>query len=198
MFSVFKNKDSTVQTPAATKRLKAGLKLTTPVYCLACSKMNRTLLLLIFSGCIAAKATAADTLQRPYNPLAKPQQQLAAAITQAKKEGKRILVQVGGNWCVQCYRIQALMNNDSSIRRTLLRNYVPVHIAYNKQQPDYLLLRRWGSPQQYGFPSFVVLDSNGKYLHTQPGTALQKGNGYNPQKVLAFLQACAAGTTQPF
>jgi hypothetical protein len=50
-----------------------------------------------------------------------------------------------------------------------------------------------GYPQRFGFPVLVVLDENGKQLHTQDSALLEKGNGYDREKVKSFLRNWAPG-----
>ena len=43
-------------------------------------------------------------------------------------------------------------------------------------------------PQRFGFPVFVILDENGKRIHTQNSAFLKKGDGYDKEKVLRFFK----------
>ena len=49
------------------------------------------------------------------------------------------------------------------------------------------MLQRLNNPVRFGFPVFVVLDENGKVIHTQDSSFLEEGNGYNKEKVLRFF-----------
>jgi hypothetical protein len=49
------------------------------------------------------------------------------------------------------------------------------------------MLQRLNNPVRFGFPVFVVLDENGKVIHTQDSSFLEEGNGYNQEKVLRFF-----------
>jgi len=43
-----------------------------------------------------------------------------------------------------------------------------------------------------GYPFFIVLDRNGKTLHVQESGSLEKGKGYDEEKVLNFFKAWVA------
>ena len=49
------------------------------------------------------------------------------------------------------------------------------------------MLERLGNPGRFGYPVFVVLDSEGKVIHTQDSSFLEEGNGYNKDKVMRFF-----------
>lgn len=137
---------------------------------------------------ISLQGFAGDTAKL-YNPLADVKKDVAAAVAKAKKEGKHVLLQVGGNWCVWCYRYDGFVKGDTTLNRIINENYVVYHLNYSQENknPDYL--KTVGFPQRFGFPVFVVLDANGQRLHTQDSGLLEKGKSYDPDKVKTFLQA---------
>ena len=50
-------------------------------------------------------------------------------------------------------------------------------------------MQRLNNPARFGFPVFVVLDTNGRVLHIQDSSFLEEGQGYNPQRVLRFFKS---------
>lgn len=50
------------------------------------------------------------------------------------------------------------------------------------------LMKRLGNPARFGFPVFVVLDSEGNVLHIQDSSFLEEGKGYSEKKVLRFFK----------
>ena len=154
----------------------------------------RFLFLLLFLG--ALSASAGDTT-RLYNPSANARKDLAAALVRAKAEKKHVLIQVGGNWCTWCYRFNAFTQMDSTIRSLLRDNYVVYHLNYSKENKNLDLLAEFGYPQRFGFPVLLVLDAGGKRLHTQDSSQLEKGNGYDRDKVVEFLRGWAPAALDP-
>ena len=41
---------------------------------------------------------------------------------------------------------------------------------------------------KYGYPVFIVLDKDGKQIHTQDSSVLEEGKGYSLDKVKKFLK----------
>lgn len=132
------------------------------------------------------QARGADTTKL-YNPYANAEKDLAALMIRAKAERKHVLVQIGGNWCVWCYKFNAMLQTDSTLKRMLEGSYILYHLNYSKENRNEAMLSRIGFPQRFGFPVLVVLDAAGNRLHTQDNTLLQKGNGYDFEKVKSFL-----------
>ncbi|MBD0276438.1 MAG: thioredoxin family protein [Bacteroidota bacterium] len=140
----------------------------------------------IFLFFIAFNAVANDTTKL-YDPYANVAADVQKALAKAKKEQKHVLLQIGGNWCVWCYRFNAFVQLDSSLKKLLDNNYVVYHLNYSKENKNLDYLKKLGFPQRFGFPVLVVLDANGNRLHTQDSSLLEKGNGYDAGKVKSFL-----------
>jgi thioredoxin-related protein len=141
------------------------------------------LFLLISSTCFAN-----DTTRQLYNPYANVEKDVSHLLIKAKNEKKNILIQVGGNWCIWCYKFNSFVQLDSTLKRTINNNYVVYHLNYSKENRNLEYMKKLGNPQRFGFPVFVVLDENGNRMHTQDSSLLEKGNGYDFKKVKSFLE----------
>ncbi len=128
-----------------------------------------------------------------YNPYANVVKDVQAAVAKAKKEKKHVMLQIGGNWCVLCYRFNSFIQLDSSLKRLLDDNYVVYHLNYSKENRNLDYLKKLGFPQRFGLPVMVILDVDGNRIHTQDSGLLEKGNGYDPNKVKSFLKSWAPG-----
>ena len=137
---------------------------------------------------ISLKSFAGDTAKL-YNPSANVKKDVAAAVVKAKKEGKNVLLQVGGNWCIWCYRYDGFVKADTALNRITNENYVVYHLNFSPENKNLDYLKSLGFPQRFGFPVFVVLDMDGKRLHTQDSSLLEKEKSYDKSKVKTFLQA---------
>lgn len=81
------------------------------------------------------------------------------------------------------------MNADKNLNSLLNDNFVVVHLNYSKENKNEAILKRLEFPQRFGFPVFVILDQNGKKIHTQNSAYLESGNGHDTEKVSNFLKA---------
>jgi thioredoxin-related protein len=140
------------------------------------------LILLLFS----LKTFAGDTTKL-YNPYADVKKDIATALIKAKAEKKHLLIQVGGNWCIWCYRFHDFVAKDTALTRLLNANYVVYHLNWSKENKNLGYLKELGFPQRFGFPAFVILDANGTRLHTQDSGLLEKDKSYDTEKVKTFF-----------
>jgi len=58
---------------------------------------------LLLTTIVCATTALAQSLPTNFDPTRNPERDLATALVQAKAEGKRVLVDVGGEWC-SCWR----------------------------------------------------------------------------------------------
>ncbi len=123
-----------------------------------------------------------------YNPEADAQKEINDAVKKAKAENKNVFIQVGGNWCGWCKLFYELTTRDEDLNNYLNENFVSVHVNYSKENMNEEVLAGLDFPQRFGFPVFVILDADGKRIHTQNSGYLEEGQGHSKKKVLEFLQ----------
>jgi thioredoxin-related protein len=133
-----------------------------------------------------------------YNPIENAEEKISKAVAQAKAEGKHVFIQIGGNWCVWCARFNDVITNDARIDSAIKAGYVVYHMNYSKENFNAKLLARYGYPQRFGFPVFLVLDGNGKLLHTQSSWYLEDGKkGYDHDKVTSSFTDWSPSALDP-
>lgn len=161
------------------------------------STMKKSILMLALV--VYAALTQAQDLSKfnLYKPNENAEQAIAKAVKDAKAAGKHVFVQIGGNWCIWCMRFNDFVNNDKSIDSLVKANYVVYHLNYSKENTNSRLLAKYGYPQRFGFPVFLVLDGSGKLLHTQNSGYLESGKSYDEQKVKGFFQDWTRGALDP-
>ncbi len=123
-----------------------------------------------------------------YNPQADALQDLRDAVKEATHTNKHVLVEIGGNWCGWCKLFHELTTTDEELKEFIQKNYVVVHVNYSKENTNDQVLANLEYPQRFGFPVFVILDGNGKRIHTQNSGYLEEGQGHSQKKVLEFLK----------
>ena len=122
-----------------------------------------------------------------YHPERNAFEQVKQAEITAKKEGKHVFLIIGGNWCRWCRMFDTFSKAELSVDSAFNVNYVVEHINYSKENKNDSLMQLLEFPQRFGFPVFVIIDTNGKRLHTQSTGYLEQGEGYDKEKVIEFL-----------
>lgn len=156
--------------------------------------MKPRLFLAILSVCLALplhaqenNTDAQENTARLYDPSADAQLELRAALAQSAATGRHILLQIGGNWCSWCHKLDRLFTTDQRIDSLLQADYVSLRVNYSEENKNENLLARLESPQRFGFPVLVILDSSGRLLHTQDTGLLEKDGAHDPEQVYRVL-----------
>ena len=160
--------------------------------------MHRISAIIVIAIALGIPALAQEkTAVKLYNPDADAAAELDAAIERAEQEGRHVLVQVGGNWCPWCIKLDKLFTTNDTIRAFIERHYVFLLVNYSKENRNLPVLERLGFPQRFGFPVMVVLDGKGSRLHTQDSGLLEEGKAHSAEKVLTFLNNWAPPALDP-
>jgi thiol:disulfide interchange protein len=124
-----------------------------------------------------------------FDPARDAAADIDAAVAEAKRTGRRVLVDVGGEWCIWCKRLDQFFQENGDVADFLHRKYVTVKVNYSKDNRNESVLSRY--PKVAGYPHLFVLDAAGALLHSQNTGELEKGKAHDREKVLAFLRAWA-------
>src|SRR5512143_1581824 len=137
-----------------------------------------------------AHAAAAFGISDKFDPARDAQADVARGVAQANAEGKRVIVDVGGEWCTWCHVMDRFIAAHPDVRALIDTRYVWVKVNVSPENRNEALLSRW--PSITGYPHLFVLDADGTLMHSQNTGALEAGKGYDKAKFLALLRRFAA------
>ena len=148
-------------------------------------------------GDAAQSAAAAGYVAgKKFDSKRDPADDLRAATAQAQRTGKRILVDVGGDWCMYCLEMDQLFQQHRELSELRDDNFIVMLVYYGSENRNEAFLSRYGKPR--AIPHVYVLDKHGALLHSQGLADLRADGRYIPDKMRAFLLAWAekkSGTT---
>lgn len=121
-----------------------------------------------------------------YDPKRNAADDLAMTLKRAKQEHKRVLVQVGGDWCGWCKRMSEFIETNEPVRAAVEKNFLIMKVTKDDEQPNEAFLSQY--PKINAYPHLFVLESDGTVLHSQDTAPLEEGEGYNEQVYLEFLE----------
>jgi hypothetical protein len=132
--------------------------------------------------------TSPEDFSSAYDPKRDPKKDLAMAEAQARPGKKRILLDVGGDWCIWCKYLDNFFADHADIRELRDENYVLMKVNMSAMNENYAFLSQY--PNIPGYPWLFVLDSDGKLLKSENTDELENGaNGYSAQRIKQFLSA---------
>ncbi|MCA6230612.1 MAG: thioredoxin family protein [Phenylobacterium sp.] len=171
--------------------------------------MNRRRLLLTAAAATAAPpALAAGSAPRlsiktfaelktplplPYDEAADADAVVDRARTQARRQGKRLLIDLGGNWCPDC-RILAATMALPELDRFMKAHFVTVMVDVGRFDRNLQIPARYGVTSRLpGVPALMVIDPKSDRL-LNPGnfSALSNARGMSPQALADWIAGWAA------
>ncbi|RXH57369.1 thioredoxin family protein [Granulicella sibirica] len=124
-----------------------------------------------------------------YSVTADPKVEIAAALTQAKKENKRVILDFGGDWCGDC-QVLDLYFHQAPNSGLLAQNFVVVHIYIGEdgQMDQHLdVAQKYEVPISKGVPALAVLNADGKLVYAQRSGEFEAMRRMDPASVSEFL-----------
>ncbi|MGB5989976.1 MAG: thioredoxin family protein [Marinifilaceae bacterium] len=128
-----------------------------------------------------------------YRTKADARKDIAGALVNAKLKGKNVMLMFGGNWCPWCELFRETCLGDPKLAMLLENNYERVYVGA-RENKDVLI--EYGSPNRFGYPAFVVLNSEGKLIHIQDSALLEEGEGYSKKKIITFFERWTVKNTK--
>ena len=126
-------------------------------------------------------------LPAPYDSNRDARKDVDAALAQAKKAGKPLLIDFGANWCVDC-RVLAGVLELPDMRDWVSRNFVLVQVDIGQFDRNLDLPRRFGGPALEAVPAILVVDPRtGKLRNGKDILGLGDARIMQPQEMADWL-----------
>ena len=120
-----------------------------------------------------------------YDDQRNPFKDATAALALAKETNRQVLIEIGGNWCSWCHKMDTFLSNNPDVYQALHANYVLLKISVSDSNANEEFMM--GLPPVLGYPHMYVSSANGKMLLSKDTAELLAGNNYSKDNWLAFL-----------
>ena len=134
---------------------------------------------------IGSLAELPTPLPYPYDVDADAERALSAALKRAKTTHRRVLVDLGGNWCPDC-RILAAVMDLPEVAAFVKAHYEVVMVDVGRMDRNTQIAQRYGLKLQ-GVPSILILDDHGRLLDRGHEPALADARSMTPQALADWL-----------
>ena len=137
-------------------------------------------------------ATLVHAAATIYPDVSKAAADVDAALKEAAKEKKRVIVDFGGNWCGDCIVLDKHFQAGENAA-LLKKHYVLVHVNVGEKgiTDNFPIAERYGIPLKKGVPALAVLDSDGKLVFSQKQGEFESMRKMDPASVADFLRKWA-------
>ena len=107
----------------------------------------------------------------------------------AKKTNRNVLIEIGGNWCTWCHKMDAFLLQNPEIFQTLHNQYVllKINVSDTNENVDFMA----SLPPVLGYPHMYVSTADGKMLLSKDTAELLDEQGYSKHYWSAFLSEWA-------
>jgi thiol:disulfide interchange protein len=124
-----------------------------------------------------------------YDPARNADKDIEEALAEAKRTDKRVLLEVGGLWCIWCRHMDDFFAKQRDVLAFREKYFVTLKVNYSEEAKNEAVLSRY--PKVAGYPHIFILDAEGTLLHSQDTGDLEQGKGYNLEKFATFLKQWA-------
>jgi len=107
------------------------------------------------------------------------------AVADAKRTNRRVILDVGGEWCGWCHALDRYFVEHEDLRALRDQHYVWLKVNYSPENTNAVVLGRY--PGINGYPHLFVLDQAGSLVQSQDTSPLEEGPSYNYDRMKAFL-----------
>jgi thioredoxin 1 len=157
--------------------------------------MKKRLLQTLIATLLFCAAAAAQFKRVPLQAPAQPNPQLykananaaqdiRQALAAAGRQHKNVLLDFGGNWCLDCHVLDNAFHRPR-IAPLLNSNYVLVHVDVGKYEKNLDLAKKYHVDLEKGVPSLAVLDAKGNVLYSTRD--FERARVMSEEDVIQFL-----------
>lgn len=138
---------------------------------------------------------AATLVAEKFDPTRDPVVDLKEAVTKAQASEKRIILDVGGEWCSWCHFLDNFFAKNADLMKLREDNFVWLKINMSPENENKAFLAAY--PEIIGYPHLFVLESDGTLLQSQHTNVLELEKSYDLSKMTEFLKKWAPAKAQP-
>ena len=126
-------------------------------------------------------------LMQPYDEHANADAAVAAAFERAKKSHKRVLIDLGGNWCVDCVVLANFLKLPE-MQRFMAAHYEMVPVDVGRFDRNQQIAARFGiTARLKGVPALLIATPDGKLVNGNDIFATADASSMTPQALADYL-----------
>jgi len=128
-----------------------------------------------------------DVPDYPFSDSADANADVEKAFAQARAQNKRVLIDLGANWCADCRILQALMDRPE-VHGFLTANYAIAVVDVGRLNRNLQIPARFGVTDRLeGVPAILIADPDGKLVNAGQVFALVEARHMTPQDIVNWL-----------
>jgi len=126
-------------------------------------------------------------LMQPYDEHADADAAVAAAFDRARKSHKRVMIDLGGNWCVDCVVLANFLKLPE-MQRFMAAHYEMVSVDVGRFDRNQQIPARFGiTGRLKGVPALLIATPDGKLVNGDDVFATSDAHTMTPQALAEYL-----------
>ena len=146
-------------------------------------------LLFCFALIAATPIVAADEripdYSQHYDPERDPFADGRDAIANATATQRRVLIELGGNWCAWCKKLERFINSNKRVKKKLYDHFVVLKVNVSDENQNHEFLATF--PKVTGYPHFFITHSDGSVLTSKDTAGFLQEGEYSERRFLRFI-----------
>lgn len=132
-----------------------------------------------------------DVPDYPFSDKADATADVERAFVEARTTGKRVLIDLGANWCADCRILQALMDRPE-VHAFLAAHFAIAVVDVGRLNRNLQVPARFGFTSRLdGVPAIIIADPDGKIVNAGHIFALLEARHMTPQDIVNWLAGWA-------
>ncbi|WP_068546174.1 thioredoxin family protein [Thalassotalea crassostreae] len=141
-----------------------------------------------------AVAAQLPLYSKVYDEQRDPFKDAKAAIQLANQSNRNVLIEIGGNWCTWCHKIDAFLADNPDIYNALHENFVLLKINVSDSNENEKFMA--GLPPVLGYPHMYVSTGKGKMILSKDTAEFLRSGEYSREAWLQFIDQFKAENNQ--
>lgn len=120
-----------------------------------------------------------------YDPARDPFADGRAALKLARETNRRVLIEVGGDWCRWCHVLNKFLEENQDIRERLHRSFVILKVNVSEANDNAEFMA--GFPKPLGYPHIYITESDGRIIYSKDTAELLENSRYSVSRFQKFI-----------
>ena len=125
------------------------------------------------------------TYSKVYDDQRDPFVDAKAALSLANASNRQVLIEIGGNWCTWCYKMNQFLINNPDVYQALHSKYVVLKVNVSDSNDNEAFMK--SLPPVMGYPHMFISTARGKMILSKDTAELLDGDQYSVQQWLRFI-----------
>ncbi len=120
-----------------------------------------------------------------YDPSNDPSVDGTNALLYAKQTDRKVLIEVGGNWCQWCHILDKFIVDHPEVKTALYNNFVILKVNVSEENKNKGFMS--SMPEVDGYPHVYITDEKGSITYSGDLSPLLKRGKFSEKLFLEFL-----------